>query len=148
MPAGKCRGGTSCPPKLKEAKTLNQIKVLVVDDDELFRRVLCESLELEKDIQVVGEAADGEEAISKAQELIPDVILMDVKMPKMNGAAATRHIKSKEPKIKVIMLSAYVDKQLIAESLQAGAHAYLLKDQPLQNIIRTIRIVCRAPEWY
>ncbi|MDI6689518.1 MAG: response regulator transcription factor [Actinomycetota bacterium] len=127
---------------------MGQIKVLVVDDDALFRRVLCESLELEKDIQVVGEAANGEEAISKAQELIPDVILMDVKMPKMNGAAATRYIKSKEPKIKVIMLSAYVDKQLIAESLQAGANAYLLKDQPLQNIIRTIRIVCRAQEWY
>ncbi|MEW6189366.1 MAG: response regulator transcription factor [Actinomycetota bacterium] len=127
---------------------MRQIKVLVVDDDAIFRRLLCESLELEKDIHVVGEAADGEEAISKAQELIPDVILMDVKMPKMNGAVATRHIKSKEPKIKVIMLSAYVDKQLIAESLQARANAYLLKDQPLQNIIRTIRIVCRAQEWY
>jgi len=133
---------------IKEAKTLNQIKVLVVDDDELFRRVLCESLELEKDIQVVGEAADGEEAIAKAQELIPDVILMDVKMPVMDGTQATRHIKAKEPKIKVVMLSAYVDKQMIAESLQAGANAYLLKDQPLQNIIRTIRIVCRAAEWY
>lgn len=117
---------------------MQPIRVLVVDDYEPARKAFRELLEQEEGIQVVGEAADGREAIAKYQELHPQVILMDVKMPKMNGITATGRIKKQSPEAKVIILSAYDEKDLVEKAMKLGADAYVTKNQPVEDIIRTI----------
>jgi len=119
------------------------ITVLVVDDYEPARKAFRELLEQKKGIRVVGEAADGREAIVKNQELHPQVILMDAKMPKMDGITATDQIKKQSPEAKVIILSAYDEKDLIEKAMKLGADAYLSKNQPIEDIIRTILNVCK-----
>lgn len=119
------------------------IKVLIVDDYEPARKAFRELLEQEEGIQVIGEAADGREAIAKYQELHPQVILMDVKMPRMNGITATGRIKKQSPEAKVIILSAYDEKDLAEKAMNLGASAYLTKNQAVEDIIRTILNVCK-----
>ena len=110
------------PPKL----ALSNLRVLLVDDHALFLEGLCNLLDL-KGIQVVGTANDGLEALEKARNLRPDVILMDVQMPRCNGLAATRLIKAELPEIKIVMLTMSEDDRDLFEAVKSGASGYLLK---------------------
>jgi DNA-binding NarL/FixJ family response regulator len=117
----------------------NLVKVMLVDDQQLVREGLRRMLELDEDIEVVGEAKTGEEAISKADELNPDIILMDVRMPGMGGIEATRQLKAKECRANIIILTVYEDKYL-AQAAEAGAVGYLLKDIGREELSRSIKL--------
>ena len=122
------------PPR--EIKQL--VTVLIVDNHANARTTLKKALSLDKRVTVVGEAVDGTDAIAKASELAPDVVLMDVKMPEMSGIEATRHIKKHNPEIKVIMFSAYDEKSLIEEALKSGASNYFLKNDPVEEVVEVV----------
>jgi DNA-binding NarL/FixJ family response regulator len=117
------------------------IKVLIVDDHAILRAGLAALLTAASDIELVGEAAGGEEAISRATELRPDVVLMDLSMPGVDGVAATRRIVSNHPGIHVIVLTSYSDRQWIDDALQAGAEGYLLKHSGPEVVVAGIREV-------
>jgi DNA-binding NarL/FixJ family response regulator len=115
------------------------IKVLVVDDQRLFRQSLASLLRQDPEIRVVGQAADGQEAFSIALEQRPDIVLMDLDLPKMDGAQATRRILERCPQTKVLILSVLGDEQHIADGLDAGAAGYILKDADLSEFIHIIK---------
>lgn len=115
------------------------IKVMVVDDQRLFRQSLVALLRQDPEIRVVGQAADGQEAFSIAVDQRPDIILMDLDLPKLDGAQATRRILERCPKTKVLILSVYGDEQHIADGLDAGAAGYILKDADVGEFIRIIK---------
>lgn len=117
------------------------IRVLVADDHPVVREGLCTMLELEDDITVVGRAADGEEAVRLAREESPDITLLDVQMPTLDGIAALRRIRSDNPQAQVIVLTTYRNEDYIFPSLQAGARAYLLKDASREELAGAIRAV-------
>jgi two-component system NarL family response regulator len=119
-------------------------KVLIADDHRVVREGLCAILETKDDIQVVGEAQDGGEAVEKARSLVPDVILMDISMPGMTGAEATRLIKREYPHIGVIALTMYEEDQYIFDLVRAGATGYLLKDSDSAQIVAAIRAISRG----
>ena len=120
---------------------MNSTTILLADDHVLVRQGTRELLEHENDLLVVGEAGDGEEAVELAVSLHPDVVIMDIAMPKMSGIEATRKIKSMQPDTAVLILSAYDDDQYIFALLEAGAAGYLLKDVPAQELVEAIRAV-------
>ena len=115
------------------------IKVMVVDDQRLFRQSLVSLLEQDPEIRVVGQAADGQEAFSVAVEQRPDIVLMDLDLPKLDGVQATRRILERCPRTKVLILSVFGDEQHIAGGLAAGAAGYILKDADLAEFIRIIK---------
>jgi len=117
---------------------LKSIRLLLVDDHQVVREGLKRMLDLDKDIEVVGEAASGEEALAKVEQLSPDVILMDVKMPGMGGIDAIRELKAKQSPASVIVLTVYEDKYL-AQAAEAGAVGYLLKDVGREELIKAIK---------
>ncbi len=109
------------------------LRILLVDDHVLFRRGIAALLATRQNLQVVGEAVDGLEAIVAARELIPDLILMDIHMPKCDGLEATRRITKELPHVKIVMLTVSDDDQNLFEAIKSGAHGYLLKDlEPYQ----------------
>ena len=117
------------------------ISVLLVDDHPVVRQGLRTFLELQNDMEVVGEAADGEEAVASVEQLVPDVVLMDLMMPKVDGIEAIRRIRQVSPTTRVIALTSFVDDSKVFGSVKAGAAGYLLKDvqpQDLANAIRTV----------
>ncbi len=116
------------------------IRVLVVDDHQVVREGLRRMSELEKEIQVVGEASNGEEAITKAVALSPDVITMDLKMPGMDGIVATQEIKQKMPGVDILILTLYAE-DFVRRAIEAGASGYLLKDSGCEQIIKAIHQV-------
>lgn len=115
------------------------IRVLVVDDHGVVREGLRAYLELEPDLEVVGEARDGREAIRKALELQPDVVVMDLLMPVMDGVEATAGIKQRLPETHVIVLTSFVDDEKVVPAIKAGATSYLLKDVAAVDLARAIR---------
>lgn len=117
------------------------IKVLIADDHQIVREGLRSMLEKEPGIKVVGEAEDGRKTLRLAQELTPDVIIMDVAMPDLNGIEATRQIVTEFPKIKVIALSMHDDRRFVLNMLKAGAKGYLLKDSAFKDLANAIRAV-------
>jgi DNA-binding NarL/FixJ family response regulator len=117
------------------------INVLLVEDQGLVRSGLRVLLEREADIKIVGEAADGEEAIALVSQLHPDLVLMDIRLPKIDGIEATRNIKSAHADVEVLILSAYEDDEAVFQAIQAGASGYVLKDITPENLIRAIRSV-------
>jgi DNA-binding NarL/FixJ family response regulator len=117
------------------------IGVLVVDDQALVRRGFRMILEIEADLSVVGEAADADEAVALAAELVPDVVLMDVRMPGRNGIAATREILAAQPQVRVVMLTTFDMDEYVYEALQAGASGFLLKDVQPELLVAGIRAV-------
>jgi NarL family two-component system response regulator LiaR len=119
----------------------NQIKVIIADDHAVVREGTRKILEQEKDIHVLAEANNGEEAVRLAEELKPDVILMDISMPVMDGIEATKIIKEKHPGITILILTAYDDDQFIFSLLEAGAAGYLLKNIHHHELVEAIRSV-------
>jgi two-component system NarL family response regulator len=123
---------------------MDRIKVLIVDDHRVVREGLSAILKSKENIQVLGEAQDGQEAVEKARSLLPDVILMDVSMPKMTGVEATRIIKREFPHIGIIALTMYEEQQYIFDLVRAGATGYLLKDSDSDQIVKAIQSVYRG----
>jgi DNA-binding NarL/FixJ family response regulator len=120
------------------------ISLLLVDDQTLIRQGLKAMLTLEPDLQVVGTADNGKTAIEQVAALQPDVVLMDLRMPVMDGREATRLIAQQFPDIKVLVLSTFDDDQYIAQSIRSGAKGYLLKDMPSEELAQAIRSVHRG----
>jgi NarL family two-component system response regulator LiaR len=121
-----------------------KIKVLIVDDHQIVRQGLRNFLELNEDIQVVGEAVDGLTAVNAASELNPEVILMDLVMPGMDGIAATAAVKKSNPKISVIVLTSFTEDDKVIPAIQAGASSYLLKDVTPDELVDAIRAAARG----
>jgi DNA-binding NarL/FixJ family response regulator len=120
------------------------IRVLVVDDQPLIRRGLAGMLATEAGIEIVGLAADGAEAVQAAHRERPDIVLMDLQMPRMGGVAATRAITAAQPHTQVVVLTTFDTDELVFEAIRAGAQAYLLKDAPESDVLETIRAVHRG----
>jgi DNA-binding NarL/FixJ family response regulator len=118
------------------------IRVLVVDDHAVVREGLRTFLELQDGIEVVGEAADGEEAVARATELAPDVILMDLVMPGLDGIGAMRELRRRSSSARVIVLTSFLDDDRLMPALQAGAAGYLLKDVEPAQLARAVRSAC------
>jgi DNA-binding NarL/FixJ family response regulator len=123
---------------------MERIKVLIADDHRVVREGLCAILKTKEDIEVVGDAQDGQEAVEKARALLPDVILMDVSMPRMTGVEATRVIKREFPHIGIVALTMYEEQQYIFDLVRAGATGYLLKDTDSAQILAAIRAIYRG----
>jgi DNA-binding NarL/FixJ family response regulator len=131
-------------PSLADAepgRTQEPIRTLIVDDHALFRRGLEIVLATESDIEVVGQAGDGTEAIERASEALPDVVLMDVRMPRSSGIEACRAIKEVAPSAKIIILTMSDEEEDLFEAIRAGASGYLLKDIPLDEVSEAVRAV-------
>ena len=120
----------------------NPIRVLIVDDHAMVRRGLAAFLKAKPDLLLVGEASNGGEAISLCERLQPDVVLMDLMMPGMGGAEATRMIVNRWPAVRVIALTSFGDKELVREALAAGALSYLLKNVSAEDLAEAIRAAC------
>jgi DNA-binding NarL/FixJ family response regulator len=114
--------------------------VLVVDDHAVVREGLRAFLELQEGIEVVGEAADGEEALAEADRLRPDVVLMDLVMPRLDGVSALRALRERLPETRVIVLTSFLDDDKLMPALRAGAAGYLLKNAPPQELARAVRV--------
>ena len=117
------------------------MKLLIVDDDALIRKSLFLNLSREEDITVVGTASDGAEALQMCEKLLPDILLMDIRMPGMDGIAATRLIKQRHPDIRIMMLTTFDDKPNIQQALTAGADGYLVKTDKISDIPGKLRIM-------
>ena len=127
------------------------IRVMLVDDHAMVRRGLASFLKVYPDLELVGEAANGREAVDGCERYLPDVILMDLMMPEMDGISATRLIRSSRPEIQIIALTSFQEKDLVRDALQAGAISYLLKGVTAQELANAIRAAqagrsTRAPE--
>jgi DNA-binding NarL/FixJ family response regulator len=120
------------------------IKVVIADDQGLIRVGLRKVLEIEPDTTVVGEAADGEQAVELATRLQPDVVLMDIRMPLLDGIEATRRLVRTHPSIRVLMLTTFGLDNYVFESLRAGASGFMLKDAPPEDIAAAVRIVANG----
>ncbi|MGH2694953.1 MAG: ATP-binding response regulator [Actinomycetota bacterium] len=120
------------------------MKILLVDDHQSIRKSLKQLLELHSDFQVVGEGANGAEAVACVEESHPDIVLMDMNMPVMNGAEATRVIKERHPEIKVLALTAFADMSLVSEMVKAGASGYLLKGGSARELLDSLEAVARG----
>ena len=123
---------------------METIRILVVDDNAGFRRRLKEFLASEPDIEVIGEAGNAQEAILKARELQPDLVLMDVSMPGTNGIDATRQLKDEMPEVKVIMVSLFDSRQYREAALASGASGYVTKKSLIEELMPAIRGAFRA----
>ena len=120
---------------------MSTIKILMAEDHVITRQGICRLLEDEKDLKVIGEASDGEEAVQMVTEMQPDVVIMDIAMPKLNGIEATRQIKLIRPATAVLILSAYDDDEYVFGLVEAGAAGYLLKTASGEEVTRAIRAV-------
>lgn len=115
------------------------MKVIICDDQAIVRDGLELLLKLEDDIQVVGLAQDGEQALELVEKLSPDLVLMDLKMPGMNGVEATRRIRSEYPSVRVVVLTTFDEDEWVFDALRAGASSYLLKDTPREKVLEALR---------
>jgi DNA-binding NarL/FixJ family response regulator len=119
----------------------NRVKLLVVDDHPVVRKGISLCLSKNENLEIVGEAADGREAVRKARELQPDLILMDIDMPQMSGLAVTELLRRELPKIKVLILSIHGNTDYVLRILQSGARGYVLKDARPEELVRAIETV-------
>jgi NarL family two-component system response regulator LiaR len=120
------------------------ITVMIVDDHEMVRRGACSYLEAQPEISVVAQAGSGEDAVKLAQEFIPDVVLMDLVMPGMDGVETTRRVKNISPRTQIIILTSFHQDEFIFPALQAGAISYLLKDVKAKELVEAIRRAARG----
>jgi len=117
----------------------NPIRVMIVDDHDMVRKGLATFLRIKADLELVGEASNGREALQVCEQARPDVILMDLLMPEMDGPTATRAIRERYPQVQVIALTSFQEKELVQEALQAGAISYLLKNVSVDELATAIR---------
>jgi DNA-binding NarL/FixJ family response regulator len=117
------------------------IRLLLVDDQPLIRRGLKALLKPETELEIVGEAEDGQVALTQIEALQPDLVLMDIRMPMMDGVAATREISQRFPQVKVLILTTFDDTEYVSQALQCGAAGYLLKDTPVEELVQAIQLV-------
>ena len=123
---------------------MSAIRVLIVSDHTLFRQGLCQLCEATKQLSIVGEAEDGQEAVDAARRLRPDVVLMDVKMPVLDGVTATALITGDDPSVNVLTLTVYRDDEYVFEAIKAGAQGYFLKNAGWEEVVRAIQVVYRG----
>jgi two-component system, NarL family, response regulator LiaR len=124
-------------------KPMEPITVMLIDDHRVVRQGLRDFLELQEDIEVVGEASNGEEGVQLARELLPEVVLMDLVMPGIDGVEATRQLKAASPSSKVIVLTSFADDNKVFPAIKAGAISYLLKDISPEDLAHAIRAAQR-----
>jgi len=120
------------------------IRVMIVDDHDMVRRGLAAFLKSKADLELVGEASDGSEALDVCEQVQPDVVLMDLVMPEMDGPAATKVIRERWPQVQVIALTSFQDRALVQDALQAGAISYLLKNVSVDELAEAIRAACKG----
>lgn len=120
---------------------MGQMKILVVDDHPVVREGLCAMLGTQSEFVVVGEAGDGATAVRLAAEFRPDVVLMDLQLPDMDGAEAIRRIRRSDPAVRVLVLTAYDSDERIVDTIQAGARGYLLKGAPREELFTALRVI-------
>lgn len=118
---------------------METIKIIIADDQTLIRDGLASLLSIKKEVKILGTAKNGVEAVQMAKDLSPDIVLMDIRMPVMDGLTALTKIKKTNPNIKIIMLTTFDDDDYIIKSLQAGAEGYLLKDIPIDDLLRALQ---------
>jgi two-component system, NarL family, response regulator LiaR len=123
---------------------MNKICVLLVDDHAVVRQGLTAFLDLQSDLEVIGEASDGREAVAKVRELLPDVVLMDLIMPNMDGIAATREIRRVSPGTQVLVLTSFAEDDKVFPAIKAGATGYLMKDISPAELASAVRAVHRG----
>ena len=124
-----------------------KIRVLIADDHAILRDGLRKLLSQEPDMQVVGEAGDGPEALKKVEELRPDVILLDITMPGMNGIAVAKKVKAAAPNAKIVILTMHMEEEYVYETLRAGASGYVLKDAASDDLVGAIRAAFRGEQY-
>jgi len=121
-----------------------KIRIMLADDHTLFRQGIRTLISAEADMEVVGEAPNGGDAVEKANEVRPDVVLMDIGMPGLSSFEATRQIKKNRPETKVLFLTMYDDEDYLVEGMEVGASGYVLKDSPSQQLVAAVRDICRG----
>jgi two-component system, NarL family, response regulator DegU len=127
-----------------DSGTARPIRVLLADDHSLFRKGLRHMLDIEEDVEVVGEARDGEEVQRLARELQPDVVLLDINMPVVDGIAAARELRQVAPELGILMLTMFAEDEFLSRALEAGANGYLLKDIPFDQVVSAVRAAARG----
>ncbi len=123
---------------------MERIRVLLVDDHEVVRNGMRAYLDSHPDFEVVGEAASGGEAVGLVKKLVPDVVLMDLVMPRMDGVEATRRVRDISPRTQVVVLTSYHDDEYVFPALQAGALSYVLKDSRMEEVAEALRLAARG----
>jgi len=121
-----------------------KIRIMLADDHTLFRQGIRTLISAEADMEVIGEASNGGDAVDKANEVRPDVVLMDIGMPGLSSFEATRQIKKNRPETKVLFLTMYDDEDYLVEGMEVGASGYVLKDSPSQQLVAAVRDICRG----
>jgi two-component system response regulator NreC len=125
-----------------------KIRILVADDHDIVRKGLRFVLERQQDMEIVGEAADGRQAVQMAEELNPSIVLMDIAMPQLNGIDAAAQILKRNPDIRVIILSMYADEEFLVRALTAGIKGYLVKDSVEADLVRAVRAVASGRSFF
>jgi two-component system, NarL family, nitrate/nitrite response regulator NarL len=131
-----------------ESKMKKKIKLLLVDDHPVVRKGIASCLAGHEHLQIVGEAADGQEGLRKARELMPDIVLMDIDMPQMSGLAVTELLRKELPKIKVLILSMHSNSEFVLRIIQTGACGYVLKEAPTEELVRAIDTVSAGEAFF
>ncbi|MFN3651858.1 MAG: response regulator [Armatimonadota bacterium] len=123
---------------------MDKVRVLIAEDEAMTRELLARLISMEPDIEVVGQAANGKEAVALCRKLLPDVVLTDIKMPEMNGLDATKLIKTEMPSVQVVILTIHHEDTNVFEAIKAGARGYVLKESPPEQTVAAIRAVARG----
>lgn len=123
---------------------MDEIKLIIAEDEPVARQAMARLFDLETDIEVVGEAENGEVAVDLARRMLPDVVLMDIRMPKLDGIRATQIIKQEMPNVSIVILTIYDDDQNVFQAIKAGAVGYILKDSPIDDAMNAVRAAYRG----
>lgn len=123
---------------------MDELKLVIAEDEPVARQAMARLFDLETDIKVVGEAANGEEAIELVRSTMPDVVLMDIRMPKLDGIKATHTIKQEMPNVAIVILTIYDDDSNVFQAIKAGAIGYILKDSPIDDALHAVRAAYRG----
>jgi len=126
---------------------MKTIRVLVADDHAVVRLGICKALQQEPDIEIVGEATTGTQAVQLAQSLSPDVFILDMQMPEMDGVDVARHLQKRGQSVRILVLSAFADDNYVFGTLSVGASGYLLKDDAVENVVGAVRAVAEGKTW-